>query len=100
MLDKRLAEARFLSGDDYSIADMAVFPWYGAVARGTAYEGAAKFLALDEYRHVQRWLAEVGERPAVKRGLLVNKRDGGVADRHSAEDLDALFAGHEEAPAL
>jgi GST-like protein len=100
VLDRRLAEARFLAGDDYSIADMAVFPWYGGVARGIAYPGAAQFLGLDEYRHVQRWIGQVGERPAVKRGLLVNKRDGGIEERHSAADLDALFAANEEAPAL
>ena len=100
VLDRRLAEARFLAGDDYSLADMAVFPWYGGVAKGTAYPGAAKFLGLDEYRHVQRWMAEVGDRPAVKRGLLVNKRDGGIEERHSAADLDALFAAKDEAPAI
>ncbi|WP_265527966.1 glutathione-dependent disulfide-bond oxidoreductase [Sphingomicrobium marinum] len=90
VLDRQLAEKRYIAGDDYTIADMAIWPWYGAVANGEAYGDAATFLALDEYKHVQRWVAEIGERDAVKRGRIVNKSWGDVQleNRHSAADID------------
>ncbi|WP_324806331.1 glutathione-dependent disulfide-bond oxidoreductase [Sphingomonas sp. LY29] len=93
VLDKHLADNRFMAGDDYSIADMAIWPWYGGVAEGAAYDGAAKFLGLAEYRHFNRWREEVAARPAVQRGRRVNrktddKNPGFVAERHAAADLD------------
>lgn len=93
VLDRQLADNRFIAGADYTIADMAIWPWYGGVARGEAYGEAATFLALDDYKHVQRWVAEIGERDAVRRGRIVNKSWGDVqlANRHSAEDIDAAL---------
>ncbi len=93
VLDRRLAEHRFLAGDDYSIADIATFPWYGGVALGQAYDDAATFLDLDSYANVQRWTAEIDARPAVQRGSRVNlnpseKRPDQIRERHSAADLD------------
>ncbi|MEA1072213.1 glutathione-dependent disulfide-bond oxidoreductase [Sphingomonas sp. LY160] len=93
VLDKHLADNRFMAGDDYSIADMAIWPWYGGVAEGAAYDGAAKFLGLAEYRHFNRWREEVAARPAVQRGRRVNRKPDEknpdfVAERHSAADLD------------
>ena len=92
VLDRRLAEAEFLAGDAYTIADMAVWPWYGGTARGLMY-GAGEFLDVGSYKHLQRWTKEIGDRPAVKRGLLVNRPWGeppGLAERHSAADIDAI----------
>src|ERR1700733_9272366 len=66
VLDRGMAEAEYLAGDDYTIADMAVWPWYGGTARGLMY-GAGEFLDVGEYRHLQRWTKQVGDRPAVKR---------------------------------
>ena len=91
VLDRRLAESRFLAGDDYSIADMAVWPWYGGMAKGLLYEGG-EFLQVHEYKHVIRWADEIGERPAVKRGRMVNRVFGDPAtqlhERHDASDFD------------
>ncbi|MCT8165719.1 MULTISPECIES: glutathione-dependent disulfide-bond oxidoreductase [unclassified Pseudomonas] len=91
VLDRRLAESRYLGGDAYSIADIAVWPWYGQLVRGNLY-GAAEFLAVHEYVHVQRWAEEIARRPAVQRGTRVNRTWGDeasqVAERHSAADLD------------
>ncbi|WDY55956.1 glutathione-dependent disulfide-bond oxidoreductase [Pseudomonas sp. PSKL.D1] len=90
VLDRRLAESRYLGGDDYSIADIAVWPWYGQLVRGNLY-GAAEFLAVEEYPNVQRWAEEIAQRPAVQRGTRVNRTWGDeasqVAERHSAADL-------------
>ena len=93
VLDRQLADNRFVAGPDYTIADMAIWPWYGGVARGEAYGEAATFLALDDYKHVQRWTHEIGERDAVKRGRIVNKSWGEVQlpNRHGAEDIDAVL---------
>ena len=93
VLDRRLAEHRFLAGDEYSIADIATFPWYGGVALGQAYGDASTFLDLDSYANVQRWTAEIDARPAVQRGSRVNlnpseKRPDQLRERHSAVDLD------------
>ena len=87
--DKRLGEARFLAGDDYSIADMAAFAWLGLLYRGKAYGDAATFLSMHEYEHVGRWVAEIDARPGVLRGRLVNSQKG-IAERHDASDFDAL----------
>ena len=95
VLDRRLAESRFLAGDDYTIADMAVWPWYGALAKGLIYE-AGEFLAVHEYTHVRRWTDEIGARPAVKRGRMVNRGMGDPAsqlhERHEASDFDTRTA--------
>ena len=90
VLDRNLAERRFLSGDDYTIADIATFPWYGGLVQHKLYE-AGEFLDVSSYKHVVRWAAEIQERPAVKRGQRVNKTWGPeelrVPERHSARDL-------------
>ncbi|MFZ5745600.1 MAG: glutathione-dependent disulfide-bond oxidoreductase [Pseudomonadota bacterium] len=87
--DKRLAEARFLAGDEYTIADMAVYAWFGLLYRGFAYNDAANFLSLHEYTNVGRWVEEILARPAVKRGQKVNVATG-LIERHSAADFDKL----------
>ena len=91
VLDRRLGEAEFLAGDDYTIADMAVWPWYGALVLGQLY-GAAEFLGVDEYRHLRRWTDQIAARPAVKRGRMVNRLTGDPAEqlheRHDASDFE------------
>ena len=90
VLDQRLAQHRYLAGDDYTIADMAVWPWYGALAKGLIYE-AGEFLQVQEYPHVQRWTDEIAARPAVQRGRMVNRTWGEPAsqlhERHDASDF-------------
>ncbi|WP_203290853.1 glutathione-dependent disulfide-bond oxidoreductase [Maricaulis parjimensis] len=90
VLDKHLAENHFLAGEEYSIADMAVWSWYGALVRGLLYE-AGEFLSVSEYTHVVRWADEIAQRPAVKRGIRVNKVWGEestqMRERHSADDF-------------
>jgi len=92
VLDRHFAEHRFAAGDEYSIADMAIWPWYGNVALGRAYGDAASFLSLQEYKHVNRWVEEVAARPAVQRGRRVNRKAENdpsfIRERHSAADLD------------
>ena len=88
VLDRRLAGSRYLAGDEYTIADMAVWPWYGLLAKGQAYE-SGEFLAVHEYKHVLRWTDEIGARPAVKRGRIVNRT---LPERHSAADIDQALA--------
>src|SRR5471032_2549885 len=91
VLDKRLAESKYLGGNDYTIADMAVWPWYGVLAKGLMY-GAGEFLAVQDYKNVQRWADIIGERPAVKRGRIVNRLQGDPAnqlhERHDASDFE------------
>lgn len=91
VLDRQLATHRFVAGDEYTIADMAIWPWYGGMVRGELYE-AAEFLSVHEYTHVKRWADEVGARPAVIRGRKVNRVRGQpedqVPERHDAADLD------------
>ena len=91
VLDRRLAESRYLAGDDYSIADIAVWPWYGALAKGQLYE-AGEFLSVHEYTHVVRWADQIAQRPAVQRGRKVNRTWGQPAsqlhERHDASDFD------------
>ncbi|SCK19344.1 GST-like protein [Variovorax sp. HW608] len=90
VLDQRLAESAYLAGDDYSIADMAVWPWYGALAKGQLYE-AGEFLQVQEYTHVLRWTNEIAARPAAQRGRMVNRTWGQPAsqlhERHDAADF-------------
>lgn len=89
--DRRLAESRYLAGDDYTIADMAAFPWLAALYEGLAYNDAATFLDLASYENVGRWVKEIAQRPAVKRGRMVNRTSGPLDqqlhERHSAEDF-------------
>lgn len=91
--DTRLKDSRFLAGDDYTIADMAAYGWLGAIHRGAAYDDAATFLSMHEYENVGRWIAEIDARPGARRGLLVNREQGGIAERHSAADFDSLPQG-------
>lgn len=90
VLDRTLATRKFIAGDDYTIADMAIWPWYGALVRGLLYN-AAEFLSVDEYKNVKRWADDIAARPAVKRGVRVNKSWGDEAtqmhERHSASDF-------------
>jgi len=90
VLDKQLAKSEFIAGDELTIADFAIYPWYGAMARGILYS-AEEFLQVHEYTHVIRWAKQLAERPAFKRGQLVNRTwdDKGIKERHSAADLDA-----------
>ena len=87
--DQRLAQSRYLAGDEYTIADMAVYAWFGLLYRGFAYNDAATFLSMHEYTNVGRWVEEILARPAVKRGQKVNLQNG-LIERHSAADFDAL----------
>ena len=92
VLDRRLAETEYLGGGDYTIADMAVWPWYGGLALGRMYNDSAEFLSVHEYSHVQRWAKAIDERPAVKRGRMVNRAFGEPSmqlhERHDASDFD------------
>ncbi|MES3106739.1 glutathione-dependent disulfide-bond oxidoreductase [Sphingomonas aurantiaca] len=91
VLDRRLGESEYVGGNDYSIADMAVWPWYGALVKGLVYE-AAEFLQVNEYKNVQRWTDMIAARPAVKRGRMVNRVMGEpssqLAERHDAADFE------------
>lgn len=92
VLDQQLADNRFIAGDDYTIADMAIWPWYGALVKNKVYE-AAEFLDAESYKNVIRWTDEIAEREPVKRGRRVNRSWGPeetqLAERHSASDFDA-----------
>jgi GST-like protein len=91
VLDQRLARNEYLAGDDYSIADIAVFPWYGGLVKGWQY-GAAEFLSVRDYKNVQRWADTILARPAVKRGRMVNRVNGDpseqLRERHDASDFN------------
>jgi GST-like protein len=91
VLDRRLGESPYLAGDAYTIADMAVWPWYGGLVKGWIYE-AAEFLSVQDYRNVQRWADAIGDRPAVQRGRMVNRMVGEPAsqlhERHDASDFE------------
>jgi GST-like protein len=91
VLDKRLADNEFLAGTEYSIADIAVWPWYGALAQGLLYN-ASEFLQVQEYANVQRWTKAIAERPAAKRGRMVNRPFGEpssqLLERHDASDFE------------
>jgi GST-like protein len=88
--DRRLAESRYLAGEDYTIADIAAFPWLCSLYSGDAYDDAATFLSLTDYTHVGRWIGELQTRPAVQRGRRVNREKGGIAERHAMSDFAAL----------
>jgi GST-like protein len=91
VLDKRLAASPYLAGDSYTIADMAVWPWYGGLVKGLLYE-SGEFLAVHEYTHVVAWAERIGQRPAVQRGRMVNRAFGDPAsqlhERHEATDFE------------
>ncbi|MBI3196580.1 MAG: glutathione-dependent disulfide-bond oxidoreductase [Rhodospirillales bacterium] len=91
VLDRRLAESPYLAGSDYTIADIAVWPWYGGLAKGLLY-GAGEFLSVQDYKNVQRWADAIGARPAVKRGRIVNRMQGDpksqLRERHDASDFE------------
>jgi GST-like protein len=92
VLNRRLAESEYIAGPDYTIADIAIWPWYGGIALGRSYEGADVFLATHEYTHLMRWAKQIAERPAVKRGRIVNRLSGDESEqlheRHDASDFD------------
>ena len=91
VLDRRLADNEYLAGDEYTIADIAVWPWYGGLAKGLLY-GAGEFLSVQEYKNVQRWTDAIAKRPAVRRGRMVNRLSGEPSsqlhERHDASDFD------------
>ena len=104
VLDRHLAENRYMVGDEYTIADMAIWPWYGGVISNVVYE-AADFLEAHTYEHLNRWTNEIGERDAVKRGKMVNRSWGELSsqlrERHHASDFelrtqDKLESGDSE----
>jgi GSH-dependent disulfide-bond oxidoreductase len=92
VLDRRLAESDYVAGNTYTIADMAIFPWYGGLAKGWLYGTSAEFLQVQDYRNVQRWADMLLERPAVKRGRMVNRLSGEPSsqlhERHDASDFE------------
>jgi len=91
VLDKHLANNEYMAGDEYTIADMAIWPWYGALVKNEVYS-AAEFLEAHTYKNVLRWTEQIAERPAVKRGQMVNRswgpKEGQLIERHSASDFD------------
>src|SRR5271163_4054853 len=95
VLDRRLAEAEYVAGSAYSIADMAVWPWYGGMAKGLLYEGG-EFLDVQSYKNLQRWTDQIAQRPAVKRGRMVNRPFGDpseqLRERHGASDFNTRTA--------
>jgi len=95
VLDRRLADHQYIAGDQYTIADIAIFPWYGGLVKGWAYN-AAEFLSVQDYRHVQRWADELWARPAVQRGRMVNRTYGELSsqlhERHDASDFQLKTA--------
>lgn len=101
VLDRQLAEHRFVAGDEYTVADMAIWPWYGAMVKGQLYE-AGEFLSVHEYTNVLRWTDEVAQRPAVQRGRKVNRAWGEPSsqlfERHDASDFDTQTQDKVGAP--
>jgi GST-like protein len=101
VLDRRLAETQYIAGDEYTIADMAIWPWYGGLAKGLLY-GADEFLQVQEYTHLLRWTNQVAERPAVQRGRMVNRTFGEPSsqlhERHDAGDFDSKTQDKIAAP--
>ncbi len=91
VLDRRLKDNEYLAGTEYTIADIAVWPWYGGLAEGRLYGDSATFLDVQSYKNVQRWTAQIAARPAVKRGRIVNRTSGDPAsqlhERHDASDF-------------
>ncbi len=101
VLDRRLAESAYLAGDEYTIADIAVWPWYGALVKGQLY-GAGEFLQVQEYKHVLRWTDQIAQRPAARRGRMVNRTWGEPSsqlhERHDAGDFDTKTQDKLSAP--
>jgi GST-like protein len=93
VLNRQLAQHRFVAGDAYSIADIAIWSWYGQVVLGDAYN-AAEFLSAGDYPHVQRWAEAIAKRPAVRRGRIVNRTVGEpqLPERHKAADIDGVLS--------
>jgi len=95
VLDQQLAKNEYIAGSDYTLADMAIWPWYGSLAKGVLY-GAAEFLSVHEYKHVNRWTDLIAKRPAVQRGRMVNRVWGDpesqLPERHDASDFDKVAA--------
>ena len=93
VLDRQLANSEYIAGPDYTIADMAIWPWYGSLVKGLLYE-AGEFLSVHEYQHVIRWTDQIATRPAVRRGRMVNRAWGDPAsqlpERHDASDFDKV----------
>ena len=93
VLDKQLEKNTYITGKDYNIADIAIWPWYGALVKGRLYN-AAEFLDVSTYKNLNRWANLIDERPAVKRGCLVNRtwgdEDQQLKERHSASDFDQI----------
>lgn len=91
VLNRRLAESPYMGGDAHTIADMAIWPWYGVLAKGQLYE-AGEFLQVDEYTHVIAWADDIAKRPAVRRGRMVNRVTGPLEtqlhERHDESDFD------------
>jgi GST-like protein len=102
VLDRRLADNKYLAGDDYTIADIAVWPWYGGLAKGLLY-GAGEFLSVQEYKNVERWTDVIAKRPAVQRGRMVNRTWGEPSsqlhERHDASDFETSTQDKIAAPA-
>tara|TARA_E500000318_G_scaffold511_3_gene689 strand:+ start:14568 stop:15425 length:858 start_codon:yes stop_codon:yes gene_type:complete len=94
VLDRQLAETPYIAGEEYTIADIAIWPWYGILAQGKIYNDSGTFLEVDSYKNVQRWTKEIAARKAVKRGRVVNRVSGDASEqleeRHSAADIDKL----------
>ncbi|MER9899962.1 glutathione-dependent disulfide-bond oxidoreductase [Mesorhizobium sp. M0130] len=92
VLDRRLAESEYLGGSDYTIADIAVWPWYGGLAKGRMYDDSGEFLQVEQYKNVQRWADAIDARPAVRRGRMVNRTFGEPSmqlhERHDASDFE------------
>lgn len=95
VLNRRLSESEFVAGSDYSIADIAIWPWHGQLALSRIYDSAGEFLSVGDYEHVQRWARQIDQRPAVKRGRIVNKTSGEpheqLPERHDAGDFERLL---------
>ena len=102
VLNRRLAETKYIAGDEYTVADMAIFPWYGGTVKGWSY-GAGEFLGVQEYTHVIRWADMLLERPGVKRGRMVNRTYGDpsmqLRERHEASDFETKTADKLPPPA-
>lgn len=96
VLDRHLADNEFFCGSDYTIADMAIWPWYGALSAGLLYD-SKEFLQVDEYKNLGRWAQQIADRQAVKRGSIVNRPwgDKTALERHSAADIDAVLHADE-----
>ena len=92
MLNRRLADSEFIAGPEYTVADIAIWPWEGGIALGRSYPGGDEFLATHEYEHLVRWAKQIDSRPAVKRGRIVNKLSGDESEqlheRHDPSDFE------------